>query len=436
MKKLNIPSYSALIPRDHRIRSIMDLYYSFNGQSEEVGNFMDKATEFHKEVSDYMAKADAVFRGTFTSLTKLKAVTADANDYAWVSSKDSDGNTTYKHYRYVDGSGWTFEYTMTSPYFTADEWNSIQSGITSALVTKLSDLPTSTELTNTFSTKLDSSVFNSYKQTNDTAVASKVDKVEGKQLSANDYTTEEKNKLAGIAEGAEVNVNADWNATEGDAQILNKPTKVSSFENDSGYLTEHQSLADYVKTDDSRLSDSRNAKDVYSWAKAATKPTYTKSEIGLGNVDNTSDKDKPISTATQTALDKKVDTDTFTEEIDNVKLLAVITAVATYCETTTIENAEWKYLLTDSEDKILLGVKEDGTFYKPDGITYKEIFDFIVENTPAKSGTFANAPASPVAGQSYFCTDKQTTEGAANGIMLYYNGTSWTDALGRAITTT
>lgn len=51
----------------------------------------------------------------------------------------------------------------------------------------------------------------------------KVDKIEGKQLSTNDYTNEEKDKLAGIAAGAEVNVNADWNATEGDAQILNKP---------------------------------------------------------------------------------------------------------------------------------------------------------------------------------------------------------------------
>jgi hypothetical protein len=39
----------------------------------------------------------------------------------------------------------------------------------------------------------------------------------------NDYTTAEKNKLAGIATGAEVNVKADWNATSGDAQILNKP---------------------------------------------------------------------------------------------------------------------------------------------------------------------------------------------------------------------
>jgi hypothetical protein len=40
----------------------------------------------------------------------------------------------------------------------------------------------------------------------------------------NDYTTAEKNKLTGIATGAEVNVNADWNAVSGDAQILNKPT--------------------------------------------------------------------------------------------------------------------------------------------------------------------------------------------------------------------
>ena len=40
--------------------------------------------------------------------------------------------------------------------------------------------------------------------------------------------------------------------------------------------------------------------------------TVTKSDVGLGNADNTSDLDKPISTATQTALDKK-------ENITNVR---------------------------------------------------------------------------------------------------------------------
>ena len=58
-----------------------------------------------------------------------------------------------------------------------------------------------------------------------TTLDNKVDKVAGKQLSTEDYTTAEKNKLAGIQDGAEVNVNADWNAISGDAEILNKPTK-------------------------------------------------------------------------------------------------------------------------------------------------------------------------------------------------------------------
>jgi hypothetical protein len=70
------------------------------------------------------------------------------------------------------------------------------------------------------------------------ALSGKVDKVTGKGLSTNDYTTTEKNKLAGIQAGAEVNVNADWNATTGDAVILNKPTiptavtKTSDLTND------------------------------------------------------------------------------------------------------------------------------------------------------------------------------------------------------------
>jgi hypothetical protein len=36
-----------------------------------------------------------------------------------------------------------------------------------------------------------------------------------------------------------------------------------------------------------------------------TAPTYTKSDVGLGNVDNTSDLNKPISIATQNALNTK-----------------------------------------------------------------------------------------------------------------------------------
>lgn len=45
------------------------------------------------------------------------------------------------------------------------------------------------------------------------------------------------------------------------------------------------------------------ASDVYDWAKQETKPTYTKSEVGLSNVDNTRDIDKPLSNAMMEALE-------------------------------------------------------------------------------------------------------------------------------------
>lgn len=48
---------------------------------------------------------------------------------------------------------------------------------------------------------------------------------------------------------------------------------------------------------DSRLSNARPASDVYSWAKASSKPSYSKSEVGLGNVDNTADADKAVDSA-------------------------------------------------------------------------------------------------------------------------------------------
>lgn len=96
-----------------------------------------------------------------------------------------------------------------------------------------------------------------------TAVGDKVDKVSGKGLSTNDYTTSEKNKLDGIASGANVNVQADWNVTDNnsDAYIKNKP-------------------------------ESLPASDVHDWAKAETKPEYSKSEVGLGNVPNVATNDQ------------------------------------------------------------------------------------------------------------------------------------------------
>lgn len=54
-------------------------------------------------------------------------------------------------------------------------------------------------------------------------------------------------KLDGIASGAEVNVNADWNASSGDAQILNKPTIPTALSSLSDDPT-HRLVTDAEKT--------------------------------------------------------------------------------------------------------------------------------------------------------------------------------------------
>lgn len=80
------------------------------------------------------------------------------------------------------------------------------------------------------------------------AMGDKVDKVSGKGLSTNDYTTTEKNKLAGIASGAEVNVQSDWNqtTTTADDYIKNKPAIDTSMSGTSTNLVQNKVIKAYV----------------------------------------------------------------------------------------------------------------------------------------------------------------------------------------------
>lgn len=89
-----------------------------------------------------------------------------------------------------------------------------------------------------------------------TQLNDKVDKITGKGLSTNDYTSTEKTKLSGIEEGAQKNT---ITGVKGSAETTYRTGNVN----------------------------------------------ITATNIGLGNVNNTSDAEKPISTATQTALDGK-----------------------------------------------------------------------------------------------------------------------------------
>ena len=97
----------------------------------------------------------------------------------------------------------------------------------------------------------------------------KVDKVDGKQLSTNDYTTAEKNKLASLN---------NYTHPTGDGNMHVPATGT---------------------TNNGKVLKAGAAAGSIAWG------NVTKSEVGLGNVDNTSDLNKPVSTATQNALDAK-----------------------------------------------------------------------------------------------------------------------------------
>mgnify|MGYP007013881522 CR=1 FL=1 len=120
----------------------------------------------------------------------------------------------------------------------------------------------------------------------------------------------------------------------------------------------------------------------------------------------------------------------------NIYRLSVALSLARMSGTLSeIQNPEWLWVVLDSQDKVLMGIKTDYTWYL--GASINEILDACLDTyseAGLTSGAYADRPTSPNVGQMYFCTDKQTTEGATNGIPIYYKGNSvWVDALGRTI---
>lgn len=101
--------------------------------------------------------------------------------------------------------------------------------------------------------------------------STKVDKVSGKGLSTNDYTTAEKNKLSGIATGAEVNQNAFAKVTIGTTTI-EADTKTDT-------LT-------LVASDNITLTPDANGDKITIKAKDTTYSAATESAAGLMSTDD------------------------------------------------------------------------------------------------------------------------------------------------------
>lgn len=166
----------------------------------------------------------------------------------------------------------------------------------------------------------------------------KVDKIEGKSLSTADYTNEEKNKLATIENNSQENIIEKIQKNGVDLKIINKVVNL----------------------------------------------ILSKNDIGLNNVDNTSDLDKPLSNAAKEAIKNRKPTIelltvsstapskcTIRDKYYNTTTSKIYTAIATNTWGTTGENPSSLYLYADLEHKELYYYDE--TDFKSYGSGKKEI---------------------------------------------------------------
>lgn len=181
--------------------------------------------------------------------------------------------------------------------------------ITLALPWKSGTLATTDDITASASTKLDN--------TNEDKVALKNNKSLNYTSDAAAYNimSRDANGRARVADGAEAQdiatvgqLNAGLNdkytkPTGGIPKSDLASTVQASLEKADSALQSHQSIT----TGSVNGTIAANGTDVAvkGLGSLAYKNALTKTDVGLGNVDNTSDEEKPISTATQAALDKK-----------------------------------------------------------------------------------------------------------------------------------
>lgn len=128
-------------------------------------------------VNSSIATATATYRGNFNLVSDLHLTitatnaqiaaalatavsTADNNDYTFVQVPTANDKPTEmaKIVRFKNnGTGWEYEYELNNSGYTSNQWAAINSGITSGLVSKLSALPTNSELTTQMGNKADKS---------------------------------------------------------------------------------------------------------------------------------------------------------------------------------------------------------------------------------------------------------------------------------------
>lgn len=187
------------------------------------------------------------------------------------------------------------------------------------------------------------------------------------------FTTEEKTKLSGIAAGANAYTHPSTHAA---SMITGLATVATSGK----------------YSDLSGVPSSLPASDVYAWAKASSKPSYTKAEVGLGNVDNTADSAKSVKYATSAGSASSATTaGTCTGNAATATYATTAHAMRTYADNGSSHGAT-SWLLNCKYNH-----KSDGRFwmYVGDGTVHAVGCDYATSAGSANAVAWGNVSGKP-----------------------------------------
>ena len=226
------------------------------------------------------------------------------------------------------------------------------------------------------------------------------------------FLTADETKLDGIAAGAEVNVNADWNAVSGDAQILNKPTIPSTTDL-------------FNKTTDDSDDITQGATNLFLTTAERTKLTNTSgtntgdqtlSSFGITSTATELNYTDGVTSAIQTQLDTKL------EDVD----ISDINATGTASGTTYLRgDGTWSTPAggggsgTPGGTDTQVQFNDGGSFGGNAGFTYDKTTDVLSLGGSAKLAAIT-APTYQ-AGQVYFDTNEDALSFHSNDANVTLN---------------
>lgn len=125
-------------PLSAEVRALQELLSTIQSRLNELNALIPSTATAQNQLADKnfvnssIATNTANFLGTYTSLADIEAIQNPTNnDYAFLETADGAGNNVYDRYKYSAEDGeWLFEYELNNSSFTAEQWATINSGIT------------------------------------------------------------------------------------------------------------------------------------------------------------------------------------------------------------------------------------------------------------------------------------------------------------------